>query len=360
MQRTWYVLGLGKIACISALTGASLAVTGKDIDGQEAPPDLEGWAGKDTPAGQSSWFDALDSAADEASSTDSASLSWDEDAKPQDRESSSALAEAMGDTEDILDQLIRLGLAIRKSGTNARLRKADSSFRQEEYEPLRNYLRLALLIQRSSSPENQNKTTDERLKVLTARDSGSSSEQDHFISANLRRRHRFVYARQHQRKLEGSLHISIVQDSKLTARTPNIAKTATPSQAASKKLKVVETTRDACATGDPAMTVTTASAVEGDVLKAAAAFSQAASRVSVTTAKLSYPPPPPIPDGVRSFKCPCCCQALPIMFKEKARWRHVCHLPIFSHCFAVNANDKPQKTPGGRPVPLHLPLQQLQ
>lgn len=295
---------------------------------QDATPDLEGWAGENTPAGQSSWFDALDSILDETVSTDSdsASLSSDEDAGPLDLQEANlnpALAEAMGATEDVLDQLIRLGLAIRKSGTNARLRKADISFREEDYESLRSYLRLALSLQQNISPMNQSKTTDERLEELRARISASSPDQHYFILANLRRRHRFVYARRHQRRLEGSLRIRTVQDSTLATRTQNITKATTPSQAASKGPKVV-VTRDPHLPGDAAVTVTTASVAEGDVLKTDAAFSQAASRVSVTTAKLSYPLPPPVPDGVRSFKCPCCCQALPIMFKEKARWRHVC------------------------------------
>jgi hypothetical protein len=308
--------------CSFGLTDAALAIAGKDVNEQDAPPDLEGWAGEEASAGQSSWFDALE---DEAYSTDSASVDSDGDPHPSDLDTNSALAEAIGGTEDILDQLIRLGLAIRKSGTNARLRKADSSFKQEDYEALHRYLRLVLLVQKGSSPENQSGSTDENLKVLTARylEPESTPEQEHLILANLRRRHRFVYAKRHQRKLEGSLHISTVQDSKSANRTPNITKTATPSQVASRKLNIVESGKDGRAAEDAAMTVTTASAVEGDVLRAAAAFSQAASRVSVTTAKLSYPPPPPVLKDVRSFKCPCCCQALPVMFKEKARWRCV-------------------------------------
>lgn len=307
------------------LTDAAQAIAGKDINEQDAPPDLEGWAGEEASAGQSSWFDALDSTVDEASSTDSASVDSDGDPRPSDLDTNSALAEAIEGTEDILDQLIRLGLAIRKSGTNARLRKADTSFKQEDYEALHRYLWLVLSVQKDTSPENQNRSTDEKLKVLTARhfEPESTLEQQQLILANLRRRHRFVYAKRHHRKLEGSLHISTVQDSKLTDRTPNITKTATPSQAASKKLKIVEGGQCGHATKDAAMTVTTASAAEGDVLRTAAAFSQAASRVSVTTAKLSYPPPPPVLEGVRSFKCPCCCQVLPVMFKENARWRCV-------------------------------------
>lgn len=312
------------------LTQAILAAGSNDIGEQAAIPGLDGWANETSVVGASSWFEALDTAADSASSTDSASVSSEEDVRSGYLGSNSALSEAMGSTEDILDQLIRLGLAIRKSGTNARLRKADSSFSEEDYGDLQRYLNLRLLVQARGSLGNRKKKTAEMLIDLDTSLHQPSPPRRHFIIANLRRRHRFVYARRHQRKLEGSLDITTVQNTKRTVQTPDATKTksATPDQPACKEAKTDEQATGDHAAGDPAMTITTASAAEGDVLKATAEFSKAASRVSVTAAKLNYPLPPPVPEGVRSFKCPCCYQALPIMFKEKARWRYSSPEPI--------------------------------
>lgn len=296
------------------------------LDEQVQVPEHNGYANEDAVVGGSSWFDTLNSAADETSSTECSSTTSDEDA------ANPAVAEAMVDVEDILDQLIRLGLAIRKSGTNARLRKADSSFKEDDYQDLQRYLTLALLIQGGKLPGNQENSPDGGLAHLDIAPYQLSPQQNHLIAANLRRRHRFVYARRHQRKLQGSLHINIVQDTKRATRSPNTAKSATPSQAAAKTNELQQLKGEDHAR-EPIPTITTASAVEGDVLKPAPVFSRAASGVSMTTAKLGYPAPPPVTEGVNSFKCPCCYQTLPIMFKENTRWRYPC--PRFPQGLAV-------------------------
>lgn len=294
---------------------------------QDMTSQLEGWMGANSTANNvaSSWFENLHPPGDEDASSDSTSTS-DEDAESE--PSDSVLDAAKRDTEDMLDQLIRLGLAIRKSGTNARLRKADSSFQEENYRDLQRYLTLDFLVHTGKLLNNQGMGIDRVLVDPDQEYHQLSQQQKHLILANLRRRHRFTYARRHQKKLEGSLDINTVQgrERKEDVRPGKTTKSVTPSQVASKDVSTGKPQENAHQ--GVAMTATTASAVEGDVLKAAAAFSQAASRVSVTTAKLSYPSPPPIPDGVRGFKCPCCYQALPIMFREKARWRFVLNSTI--------------------------------
>src|SRR5690606_20557441 len=102
---------------------------------EEAPSNNTGTSG----AGPS-WFDELDSPSTDDESSDDAS-----DGAVND--SSAILTEAMGHTEGILDQLIRLGHAIRKSGTTARLRKADGMFKEDDHQDLRRHLSLGLLLQ---------------------------------------------------------------------------------------------------------------------------------------------------------------------------------------------------------------------
>ncbi|KAK4444752.1 hypothetical protein QBC34DRAFT_334438, partial [Podospora aff. communis PSN243] len=241
-----------------------------------------------------------------------------------------ALLELMRHTEDLLDQLIRLGLAIRRSGTNARLRKADSTFDENNYADLRRFLSLALLLER------EDKKLEEKDKKLEERDKKSdlkfdettnwgynelTPQQKHLVIANLRRRHRFAYARRHQKKLQESLNIESVQEAECGGGPPvEVARPRKVREESNDREKPKELGRSEAPT-DAGLTTTTASAADGDVLNHSHALSHTESRVSITTAKVSYPAPPPISGGMQSFKCPCCHQVLPIMFKERERWR---------------------------------------
>lgn len=275
------------------------------------------------PEAASAWFDALDSDSVEESSEDSSSTSEEDE-----NNTATHLSEVMKHTEDILDQLIRLGLAIRKSGSGSRLRKADDSFKMGDYQDLQRYLGLILLAQADKQQDNQDKTVKERTIDLDKRYDDLSREQKHIIAANLRRRHRFVYARRHQKKLEQPLDIGIKKATKMVPQPIQTPSSAAPNQGVQPLVKTTtenyEVNRE---TREVPMTLTTASAVEGDILKAVAAPSHAASRVSLTTTKMSYPLPPPIREGMRSFKCPCCYQTLPVMFRERSRWRYALFNP---------------------------------
>ncbi|PTB61122.1 hypothetical protein M431DRAFT_489892 [Trichoderma harzianum CBS 226.95] len=236
----------------------------------------------------------------------------------------------MKDVDDILDQLIMLGFAIRKSGTVARLRKADSSFKPNENEDLQKHLEFILLNSAAGrqkySEENVENTTEKRMREVTP-------EQQHLILANLRRRHRFRYARRHQQKLDQFTINPLVAMSKPLVHTtekhqgmiPRLNRSpasddgkslptedfpsTTPSNAPPKNLQ------------GPEMSATTPSVPEVDILQIAIPMAAAASRVSVSVATMHYPSPPPISQQMRGFKCPCCYQTLPEMFQNWSRWR---------------------------------------
>ncbi|KAM0259123.1 hypothetical protein ACHAQJ_003494 [Trichoderma viride] len=143
-----------------------------------------------------SWFTALVYSPKTASDTSTDSNVGEELDDPH---SEVTLKKVMRDIDDILDQLIMLGFAIRKSGTVTRLRKADSSFKSNENEDLRKHLEFILLnsaVRRQKNREDSvENTTKKRMQEVTP-------EQRHLILANLRRRHRFRYARRHQQKLD--------------------------------------------------------------------------------------------------------------------------------------------------------------
>ena len=298
----------------------------KERDVATQQPQLSVWVDADATATEaaSSWFSALNPAGDgdSTSSSDSASTSDNGD-DAEIEPTNTALSEAMEDTERILDQLIRLGLTIRKSSPNVRLRTADSSFRQDNYQDLQRHLTLFLMLEAESYNSKRDKSADQRLVDTGVGYQQLSRQKKHLILANLRRRHRFVYARHHQKTLKGSLDIETVRarETKRASRPANTTKSTTPSQTVAESIKNEPPLQRTVYAPRPGMTIATALPAEEDVFKALPAYSRAESSVSVTTAKLSYPPPPPTPYGVKSFKCPCCYQALPIMFSEKARWR---------------------------------------
>src|SRR5215469_1102568 len=139
-----------------------------------------------------------------------------------------SVKEAMEGTEDLLDEFVRLGVAIRKAGTTARYRHADSRFRAENRKDLglskedqKDLVLLEahlvqILLGRPSDMENWRKLHGVDPHLSKAEPTPDFSEpkvkldfskdmltpvQRHLVNANLKRRNRFLYARQHGQKL---------------------------------------------------------------------------------------------------------------------------------------------------------------
>lgn len=270
-----------------------------------------------------SWITALGSGPGTVLDTSSSSNSGDEQDK---QHSETTLEEAKKATGDILDQLMLFGFAIRKSGTAARLQRADASFKPSENEDLRTHLEFILLNdaakRRTNGGDNGWITAKYRMQKAREDFGEVTPEQQHLILANLRRRHRFGYARQHQKKLDQPIVLSLVAKPEPVVHAPGD----------DKRLQILDDrklppTKDSTAPREIAqaseMSATTPSAVEGDILKMTTHSQVAASRVSVSVATMHYPSPPPISEQMRAFKCPCCYQTLPEMFKDWSRWRYV-------------------------------------
>lgn len=303
---------------------------GAPVSPTESTAELTLGDDSDPTPSSASWFTALVSSRPEsASDTSTDSNVGDELDDPH---SEVTLKEVMKDIDDILDQLIMLGFAIRKSGTVARLRKADSSFKPSENEDLRKHLEFILLNsvarRQKNKEDDMESTAKERIQEVTP-------EQRRLILANLRRRHRFRYARRHQQKLDQLTAYPPVAKTKPFVHTPEEHQEMTPGlnrSPASNDGKspptegFPSTTPSTAPPQDlqaPEMSATTPSVAEGDILQIAMPTAAAASRVSVSVATMNYPSPPPISQKVRGFKCPCCYQTLPEMYKNWSRWRYV-------------------------------------
>ncbi|RJE23880.1 hypothetical protein PHISCL_03792 [Aspergillus sclerotialis] len=235
-------------------------------------------------------------------SDDSASDTLSEETPPDD-----SLHEAMRDTEKMLDQLVRIIVAVRRSGRRSRLTKADKRFKPSEHEELKQHL--ATMLSVCPCPGSSPKKPD--LKDL-------SEVQQRLIHCNLKRRNRFLYAQRHSQGLG--------PDSENSAQGQE-AETVVQG----KDEKAVLENRKSRPAGEvqnPTLrTGTSASAVSDSLVLPAAELLPASGTstvMSATVIELDYPRPPKISEAARVFRCPCCCETLPVDIAKANLWkRHV-------------------------------------
>nr|RBQ96747.1 hypothetical protein FVER53263_13503 [Fusarium verticillioides] len=100
-----------------------------------------------------SWF--MELGRDIGMISDSSSDSYAED-QPAYCDHETKVKRSMDDIDDLIDQLIMLGFAIRKSGTAARLQKADKTFDPKQNADLRTYLES--IVHRNTNPRPKDST----------------------------------------------------------------------------------------------------------------------------------------------------------------------------------------------------------
>ncbi|RVD88038.1 uncharacterized protein DFL_002236 [Arthrobotrys flagrans] len=232
-------------------------------------------------------------------------------------ELSSKEVEAQRDVEVTLDQIIRLTVAIRKAGSNSRLKRADRSFNPEnpKIHELRSFLEL-IIHPRGLKEEGQLTPIQSRL-----------------IEANLRRWHRFSYAKLHSKKLARSDTAPMKTISeKPTLVSENIPQAGSKpmvsfdipeTEEASQVLIVTpydEAPRDLSAIAPTATTA--ASAIEGNIIVPERPITRTpATVISRISSRIAYPRPPNISRYNTVFKCPCCLQSLPVAYTERSQWK---------------------------------------
>ncbi|KAF7552232.1 hypothetical protein G7Z17_g4455 [Cylindrodendrum hubeiense] len=259
-------------------------------------------------------FMALNSLID---SDSNASTDSDADEESNEEHSEGTLEKAMKNTEDILDQLMMLGFAIRKSGTAARLQKADSSFNPDENMYFRTYLEFILRNNvakgRKNEEDNRHITAEDRMRETKNGVGEVTPEQRHLILAILRRRHRFEYARRHQQRLDQVIVFPAVPKLEPSVRTPEVQKTVVPghtyheleqqppTEASSSKMQSLA---QQDIPYDQIMSETTPSAAQGDILEISAPL-QAAPDEGVQVSLLLPDTAGNVP-GLVKMECPLC------------------------------------------------------
>ncbi|KAL7930204.1 hypothetical protein V8C35DRAFT_324624 [Trichoderma chlorosporum] len=261
--------------------------------------------------------------------TDRSSPVWSDESTDEELEmesrllaSRSPLGKQMKAIELMLDQLVRIAVAVRRSGRRSRLQKADQRFKPEDHNDLETHLVTILLARPDSSggPFNSFELNNpSNLKEQT--DPARLSEiQQRLVRCNLKRRNRFLYAQRHAEKLNSGIlqtksHIQPIEatEAPLVASEGSVRVISDPLP-----IKEKLPNREENAPVNPTIrTGTSASAVSNVlVLQQMHKSAPAASTVMSTT----------VGEDLLIFKCPCCCQALPKIFLEDQKWKkHLAH-----------------------------------
>ncbi|KAJ4169096.1 hypothetical protein NW754_011028 [Fusarium falciforme] len=262
----------------------------------------------------------------------------------------SLLEQAMGDTDSVLGQLIRIGKVIRAAGTVSRLRRADENFSIEDYRHLEDegykqspkvdiedlralkaHLMTLLFVKPSKTGAEPGSGARGPWGFET--DLGNLQEAhrstiEQLCFANLLRRNRFNYAKRHAEKLAASAEIHGPDNTKTSAEGTAQGENAmgpteqvpSPEQApnvASTNLLLPDLRQQ----GLMSETTPSEGTVDTRALKKAANSQVALSRKSVSLDKSGWPHPPGLAKSRASFRCPCCHQALPSEESKQLLWR---------------------------------------
>lgn len=242
----------------------------------------------------------------------------------------STLQSAKGEVEQIIDYLSRLAVAVRKSGMKSRYQKADQLFKQEDYKDLFQHLIVVMLSRGSQEGREQYDIDQYDMGQHKIDEMPLTPIQKRLVMSNLRRRNRFQYAQSHSQKL--------AFDVTNPSNTFEIPLSENPILLNSEDDKVSLARLDGMLTTNEqsgphsrgphhptAMTATSASAV-GTTIEAVRQYAPTRSQIAKTnitsiSAKVDYPRPPRLQEGRRYFRCPCCCQTLPNMFRLEKQWK---------------------------------------
>lgn len=205
------------------------------------------------------------------------------------------LLEKKKNIETILDQLARISVAIRRSGTHSRLQKADHRLDPDEHQMLRDHLTVILLRR----PGHFTDLTE---------------VQKRLVDANIKRRNRFIYAQGHAEKL-GLAHDR--------PHAHHVASQSTVADILDGPPQ--ENSKPGPLTDSEIGTTTTATVFDNpgplriDITSLRAPVAMTV--MSSTVVNLKYPRPPRMKKDAKLFKCPCCCQVLPKELAQDDKWK---------------------------------------
>jgi hypothetical protein len=236
-----------------------------------------------------------------------------------------------------LNQLARVSTAIRKSGTRLRYEKADRTLQPHNYQDLTEHLTLIILCTSgrhigtlpSMTADPSAATLSVFLTTIRKRLSDPvwlTAVQHRLITANVKRRHRFTWARHHEKKFTGSSETTQVDArSRDTLKAREVNPLETPSTASKSEKNARSATGQNQNLTRQDDSWKSATDLGSQFLVPHAPSTKAVSvvtKVSATGKGLDYPLPPKLPEDRKVFECPYCHQVLPKKYAQKG-WRSV-------------------------------------
>ena len=234
--------------------------------------------------------------------------------------------------ETLIHCLVDLGTSVREAGSSSRIRKADLSFKSQDYSALRDHLRIVLQSYHAYEAEESDKL-ETKHAVNDLLSTELRPDQNRIIEANLRRRHRCAWAsyRAHNIKSSNAAHQHDMQQQ--------------PSKSSAVPLDVTPSTAETPAKTNAAVlrgsqTVASASTLKTTVMKAAVKSkmsnsapvatppSRPSTRNTKITAEIIHPRPPRVAlsGAYKTFQCPYCRDTLPSNIAcSRSAWKWVSH-----------------------------------
>lgn len=305
-----------------------------------------------------------------------------------------ALLECIGTADALLNDLVRLGVVIRRAATKSHIEKADSKFNAKgpDLEALNSHLVRVALYRPTHLTEIRERfwkkqdleffDMDISEQRITLRHFGvnagyplllneATTVQKRLIMANLRRSHRFRYSQSHALKLgrtKPGVEKGIDQVQKITSTTTPEVKKADeiPSNSIEQPTNSIGIVLDSPPklsnlNVESNFSGTTASAVDTNMMNigrtSVGSSRQSHSEGTAITSRIKtqYPRPPRVEHNL--FMCPCCCAPLQRKDSETRSWRFVIDFIISS---SRNTNSgPPQEAPEPRFAAIHLYFEKL-
>lgn len=223
-----------------------------------------------------------------------------------------------------------MAIATQRSGSSSRLLEADQTFDPNDHQELRRHLSCLIIFQGAKKIEQLRENCHGQLDINRSASNIVSRldvVQTRLINANLRRRHRFLYAQSRSSKYERQ---TLEQDPSTRAK---ISKDATQPVETQENAGKVSNTRPGGEAQEAGLSQqppffdpieSTGSEAQGPVQSQDATQTpseQSWTELSSTASGVSYPLPPAL-EASQTFKCPCCCLPQPLELPSlPSRWR---------------------------------------
>ncbi|MCJ1470422.1 hypothetical protein MMC07_009067 [Pseudocyphellaria aurata] len=242
----------------------------------------------------------------------------------------SDVRDAIINIDSTVDSLAFIGVQIRRSGRESRLRKADDSFdeNRDRYRKLRAHLACVL----TAKPTEEGRSEDEGKEINSIdyfADMKLPPIQERLVEANLRRRHRFVEAQKYSQRLKDpstkATHTVIPQQFPTMAATDTkrgvspMLDTKIATALRPKEVRLPDTGPNV-----PTIPATSASGVDSEwqgLLNDHRVRSKITRITAITAAEVYLRAHPSSSENPKLVNCPCCCQAIQASELEDSKWR---------------------------------------